>query len=112
MAEYDGSGIASLAGHSPVAWAKHIKTKFKERDVAWSMFAARKGKLEQVHIAKIILRTGLSVPGPHWWKIFYEDNLHGLWEEHQLLYHSEALDLVEAYCAALAADAYAGLQQT
>lgn len=112
MSNYTMTGGFSTRGHGPVTWAKYIQAKFVELDTAWSRYAAVKGRLEPVQIRTILLKTGLSVPGPNWWVIFYEDNLHGFWQEKDLLTHQEALDLVQAYYAKVAEDAYRGMLQT
>lgn len=98
-------------GHGSVFWNKLVRPKFVELDVAWSRYAAVKGRLEPVQIRTILLKTGFSIPGPDWWVIFYEDNLHSIWQEKDLLTHQEAIDLVQAYYAKVADDAYRGMLQ-
>lgn len=112
MPNYEMTGGLRARGHGPVRWTKNVRTKFRELDTAWSRYAAKKGKLEPVSIRTIILKSGYSVPGPEAYVIFYEDSLHGFWQEKDLLTHAEALETVQIYYDFVARDAYAGMLQS
>lgn len=89
------SGGASLRGCATVEYIDFYLTTFGVGDILYNKFKATKGILEKVVIRKVHMVPREFVYGGLFF--YYEDNLHSLWNEEDLVSHEEAVDLSIAY---------------
>lgn len=89
------SGGVKVSGCPVVTFIKTYQTLFASGDVVFNVHKARRGLLEKIVIKspKLIqnIRTGGTI------LVMYVDTFNALWNEYDLISHSQAIALATAY---------------
>lgn len=97
-----GSGGVATGGCSVVEALYPRVTAIGVGDTLYSISKARRGKLEKVVIKAVRTVTSRRTYGSN--RVIYQDTLNGLWNEHDLVLHEEAIALIAIYNLARQAD--------
>jgi len=93
--QIEAEGGLKAAGCGAIIYIKTYQTKFAPGDIVFSVQKARKGVIERVVIKKQKVINSAKTGGQ--FQVMYVDTYNGLWNEWDLISHSEALLLAQAY---------------
>lgn len=91
-----GSGGVRSCGCALITYCKTHTTLYGPRDVVYNIHKARRGTLEKVVIKKLKVIDANKIGGL--FQVMYVDTLNGLWNESDLVSHSQAVNLATSYC--------------
>jgi hypothetical protein len=95
MYAYTGQGSIGLNGCTTFYLVPRVDYKYKPGDILYYKPKAEKGKLEKIVVKKVHIVRNSRTAG----KIvfMYIDTLNSLYNQYDLIYEFEALDLIKAY---------------
>ena len=96
---YEGSGGVEVYNCATVGNAYFISTRYGPGDIAFSIFAAKKGVLEKVCIKTVALNCitrACARSGAGCFPL-YKDKYNSVWLDENLVTQAEAIDLAQAY---------------
>jgi hypothetical protein len=100
-----GAGGGSLGGCAIITYIKIYHTMFAAGDIVFNIDKAKKGVLEKVVIKRQRVINSVYTGGQ--FEVMYVDTLNALWNEWDLISHSEAVDWAQAHYERMLAEAAA-----
>jgi hypothetical protein len=91
----NGAGGVNVAGCGIITYIDVHKTLYAARDILFNIYKAKKGVLEKVVIKKVKIINGKLTYGQ--FEVMYVDTYNALWNEWDLVSHSQAIVLATAH---------------
>jgi hypothetical protein len=98
-----GNGGTKVSGCALITYCKTYLTLYAPGDITYNIHKAKRGVLEKAVIKRHKIINANKTGGI--FQVMYVDTLNGLWNEWDLISHSQAIALATAYYEGLLEDA-------